>query len=87
MKEQGFPEIGFVDWLGWFGPSQLSSERVNAINAAVLEGLGSARMEEVFSTNGLEPMKLTASQFKATVQQHHAHWGRVVKVTGFKPED
>ena len=87
MKEQGFADIGFVDWLGWFGPAQMPAAQVNAVNTAVLEGLGSPKMDEIFASSGLEPMRLTAPQFKATVQQHHAYWGRVVKATGFKPED
>ncbi len=87
MTEQGFKELAYVEWLGWFGPAQMQPARVAALNAAVNEALATPAMGEALAKVGLEPLRSTAAQFAAQVRQEHGYWAQVVKTTGFQPED
>jgi tripartite-type tricarboxylate transporter receptor subunit TctC len=87
LTELGYKEVGFVDWLGWYGPAGMPAARVQALNAAVNEALALPPMQEVFSRNGLEGMRVVPDRFAAMVRENHAYWGQVVQATGFKPED
>jgi tripartite-type tricarboxylate transporter receptor subunit TctC len=87
LTELGYKEVAFVDWLGWYGPAGMPAAKVQALNAAVGEALGTAAMQEVITRNGLEPLRVAPAPFAAMVRENHAFWGRVVKATGFTPED
>ena len=87
MTEQGFKELAYLEWLGWFGPAQMPANRVATINAAVNEALATPAMAEALARVGLEPLRLSPAQFAAQVRQDHAYWAQVVKTTGFQPED
>ena len=87
LTELGYKDVSFLDWLGWYGPAGLPAAKVAQLNAVVNEGLETATMKEVLARNGLEPIRMAAGPFAAMVRENHAYWGRVVKATGFKPED
>ena len=87
MTEQGFKELAYVEWLGWFGPAQMPAARVAALNAAVNEALATPAMIEALGKSALEPLRASAAQFAAQVRQEHGYWAQVVKTTGFQPED
>jgi tripartite-type tricarboxylate transporter receptor subunit TctC len=87
LVELGFPDISVVEWLGWFAPAGSPPARVAALNAAVDAALVSPAMTEVFTRNGLEPMRVAPDQLAAIVRKDHEYWARVVRATGFTPED
>lgn len=87
MTELGYKDVAFVDWLGWYGPAGMQAAKVNALNAAVNEALATPTMQEVISKTGLEPIRMPADRYAASVRENHAFWAQVVKVTGFTPED
>ena len=87
LTELGYKEVSFVDWLGWYGPAGMPAVKVQSLNAAVDEALGSYGMQDVIGRNGLEPLRVAPAAFAAMVRDNHAFWGRVVKATGFTPED
>ena len=87
LTELGFKDVAFVDWLAWYGPAGIPAVKVNALNAAVNDALGSAAMQDVIGKNGLEVMRVSPEALGAQVRQNHAFWAQVVKATGFTPED
>lgn len=87
MAEQGFKELAYIEWLGWFGPAQMAPARVAALNAAVNEALSTPAMVDALGKVGLEPLRSSSAQFASQVRQEHAYWAQVVKTTGFQPED
>ncbi|MCV0438354.1 MAG: ABC transporter substrate-binding protein [Hydrogenophaga sp.] len=87
LTELGYKDVAFVDWLAWYGPAGIPAAKVNAINAAVNEALDSTAMQEVFTKIGLEALRVTPEGLGTMVRENHAFWARVVKTTGFKPED
>lgn len=87
LTELGFKEVAFVDWLGWYGPAGTPAAKVAALNAAVGAALDTPAMGDVLGKLGLEVMKMAPEPFAAAVKENHAFWQRVVKTTGFTPED
>lgn len=87
LTELGYKDVGFLDWLGWYGPAGMPPAKVAQLNVAINEALESATMKDVLAKNGLEPVKMAPGPFAAMVRENHAYWAQVVKTTGFKPED
>lgn len=87
LTELGFKDIAFVDWLAWYGAAGFPADKLRQLNAVVNDALATSQMQEVFAKNGLEVMRVTPQRLGASVKEGHAFWSRVVKITGFTPED
>lgn len=87
LVELGYPDIAFLDWLGWYGPPGMAGAQVEDLNRLANRGLETPAMKEVLHRLGLEPMTLEPEAFKNKVSQDHDFWARVVQITGFKPEE
>ncbi len=87
MQEAGFKDIAAVEFLGWYAPARTPAEVVSRINTAVQEALGTPEMQEVFSRNGLLPLRESPDAFAARLRDEIARWAPVVKATGFTPDD
>ncbi|MBS7781385.1 tripartite tricarboxylate transporter substrate-binding protein [Acidovorax sp. CCYZU-2555] len=90
LQELGYKDIAFVEWLGWFAPAATPVARLAALNAAVSEQIRTPAMAEVFQRNALEPFAPSGGAMPALaalLQKDHADWKRVVRTTGFTPED
>lgn len=87
LAELGYKDISFVEWLGWFAPTGTPAAKIATLNAAVNEALGSPAMTEVFQRNALEPLGGSTAALAAATKKEHEYWARVVKSTGFTPED
>jgi tripartite-type tricarboxylate transporter receptor subunit TctC len=85
--ELGYKDIVVVEFLGWYAPAKTPPELVRKLNAAVQDALGSPEMQEVFTRNGLLPLRQSPEAFTAHVKEELNRWGPVVKATGFTPED
>lgn len=87
LSELGYRDIDFTEWLGWFAPAGVPAEKIAALNAAVNAQLGAPAMKEVFERNALEPLGGVPSALNELVRRDHAHNQKVVKATGFTPEE
>lgn len=87
MVEQGFPDIALQEWLGWFLPAKTPNDIVRRLNAQVRESLQSPDMVEGLARNALEPLYQSPEEFTALLKADMAHWGPIVKATGFKAEE
>lgn len=87
LMELGWKDISAVEFLGWYAPAKTSPEFVQKLNAAVQEALASPEMQEVFTRNGLLPLRESPEVFAVRVKDEIARWGPIVKATGFTPED
>lgn len=57
------------------------------LNAAVNTEIQGPGMAEVFEKNVLEPLGGTPAALTALTKRDYDYWQRVVKTTGFTPED
>lgn len=87
FAELGYKDIQVVEFLGWYAPARTPADVVRRLNAAVQEALGAPEMAEVFQRHGLLALRESPEVFAARVRADLAHWGPIVKATGFKPED
>jgi len=87
LAEQGYAEIALQEWLGWFVPAKTPAEVVQRLNAQVREGLQSPELLEALTKNALEPLHQPSEEFAALLKRDLAHWGPIVKATGFKGEE
>ncbi|RYH55125.1 MAG: hypothetical protein EON54_12795 [Alcaligenaceae bacterium] len=71
----------------WFAPAGTPAANVNALNTAVNGMLDSPAMRDVFERNALEPFGETPAKLTARLKADYDYWARVVKSTGFTPED
>ncbi|MBL8359707.1 MAG: twin-arginine translocation pathway signal protein [Rubrivivax sp.] len=87
LAELGYKDIVAVEFLGWYAPARTPPEFVAKLNAAVQEALATPEMAAVFQQHGLVPLREGPEAFAQRVRAELAHWGPVVKATGFTPED
>jgi tripartite-type tricarboxylate transporter receptor subunit TctC len=83
MREQGFPDIAFTEWLGWFLPAKTPPEIVNKLNALVRDVLQTPEMAASLASSALEPDPQTPENFAALVKRDYDKWSGIVKTTGF----
>lgn len=87
LTELGYKDIAMIEYLGWYAPAKTPPEVVRRLNAAVQEALQTPEMQEVFTRNGLLPLRESSEAFASRLKDDIARWGPIVKATGFTPED
>jgi tripartite-type tricarboxylate transporter receptor subunit TctC len=87
FTELGFKDLVVVEYLGWYAPAKTPPDLVRRLNAAVQDGLATPELAEVFARTGLTPLRESPEAFTSRVRADLAHWGPIVKATGFTPED
>lgn len=87
MVEQGYPDIALQEWLGWFVPAKTPNDVAQRLNGYVRESLQAPDLVESLAKNALEPQTQSPEEFAAILKRDLAHWGPIVKATGFKGEE
>jgi len=87
LSEQGYPDIALQEWLGWFVPAKTPADVVKSLNAFVRDGLQSPELQEALTKNALVAQHQSPEEFAAMLKADIAHWGPIVKATGFKAEE
>jgi tripartite-type tricarboxylate transporter receptor subunit TctC len=87
LAEQGYPDIALQEWLGWFVPAKTPTDVVKNLNAQVRESLQSPELQEALAKNALVAQYQSPEEFAAMLKADMAHWGPIVKATGFKAEE
>ena len=85
--EQGYKDIVFTEWLGWFAPARTPADLVQRLNAAVRDAMASPEMVEVVGKLGLRARSASPAEFAAMVKADLERWAPVVKATGFTAEE
>jgi tripartite-type tricarboxylate transporter receptor subunit TctC len=86
MREAGYDVVNDT-WLGVLASANVPAETVNTLSAAIGEAIRSPQMVESLTKIGNEPTFQTPAQFAETVKADIAHWGPIVKASGFVAED
>jgi tripartite-type tricarboxylate transporter receptor subunit TctC len=87
LVELGYKDIAVVEYLGIYAPAKTPPELIARLNAVVQEAIQTPEMQEVFTRNGLLPLRESPEVFAARVKEDMRHWAPIVKATGFTPED
>jgi tripartite-type tricarboxylate transporter receptor subunit TctC len=71
-------------WLAFFGPANLPADFVQRFNAAVKTALDAPEVKERFGQLGLEAAHTTPAGLREWVQSALAHWGPVIRESGYQ---
>lgn len=86
MAEQGFDTGGNNGWMGVWGPAKLPKEELERMQNALKAVLGTSEMKEFLLTKFLQVSDYKpGAEVDKDLQAELAHWGPVIKASGFKP--
>lgn len=83
LAEQGFKDLVFDEWYGFYLPPKASPETVKKLNAALVTILAAPDVAETLAKFGMEPKTSTPEQLAAALQADLKRWAPIVKSIGF----
>ncbi len=83
LVEQGFKEMVFNEWFGFYLPAGAKPEVVQRANAALRTALAERETVEGLEQMGLESKSSTPAELAAMLKADSERWGPVVKAIGF----
>ena len=86
LQEQGFKDMAFTEWFGFFLPAKVSPEVVTRLNAAIRAALASQDVIDGLASLYLEPLPTSPAQLAGMLKADTERWGPLVKAVGFTPE-
>ncbi len=81
--EQGYKDMTYSEWYGFFLPAKASGETVNRLNAALRDALKAPDVVEALYGFGLEPNASSPTELGATLKADTDRWAPIVKSIGF----
>ena len=87
MAEQGFDTGGNNDWLAVWGPGKLPKAELERMQGALGRVLANREVKEVMLTRLLQfPDYQPGAEVDKQLRAELAHWGPVIKASGFTPQ-
>ncbi|HWK71727.1 MAG TPA: tripartite tricarboxylate transporter substrate binding protein [Burkholderiaceae bacterium] len=84
MAEAGVQNFTAYAWQGLVGPAGLPAEVVDKLSADLQAVLKSSDVATKIRAMGVEPLPMTASDFKAYAEAQRGEWADVIKKAGIK---
>lgn len=81
--EQGFKDLAYIGWYGFYLPAKTPAAVVQNLNAGIRGALGSQDVVDSLAAAYLEPMPTTPAQLAALLETETAFWGGLVKAIGY----
>lgn len=86
LVEQGFKDLGYTGWFGFYLPAKAPTEVVQRLNADIRAALASQDVIDSLAAAYMEPMPTSPAQLAATLKTETEFWARLIKLVGFTPE-
>ncbi|HSV44413.1 MAG TPA: Bug family tripartite tricarboxylate transporter substrate binding protein [Ramlibacter sp.] len=86
LVEQGYKDLVFGEWFGFFLPGKASAEVVQKANAAIRAALADKEVIGGLAAMGLEAKSSSAAELATLLQADTNKWGPIVKAIGFTAE-
>lgn len=83
LVEQGFKDLVFDEWYGFYLPAKAPEDVVRRLNAALHQALKSPEVIETLYSAGMESSPSTPSELATALQRDIRIWGPIVKSIGF----
>jgi tripartite-type tricarboxylate transporter receptor subunit TctC len=83
LVEQGFKDMAFSEWFGFFLPAAATPDTVSRLNNALRPALASSDVVDGLAVMGLEAISSTPSELAARLKADYERWGPIVKSIGF----
>lgn len=86
LAEQGFKNLAYLGWFGFYLPAKTPQDVVQRLNASIRAALAAQDVIDSLATAYMEPMPTSPAQLAATLKTETEFWGGLVKLVGFTPE-
>lgn len=87
MAEQGFDTGGDDGWMGIWGPAKLAPAELDRMQNALKMVLGLPEVKDLMMNRLLQVADYQpGAEVDKTLQAELAHWGPIIKASGFKPQ-
>lgn len=86
LQEQGFKDMAFTEWFGFFLPAKASPEIVRSLNTSIRAALATPEVIDGLAVSYLEVLPTSPEQLAGMLKADTARWGPLVKAVGFTPE-
>jgi tripartite-type tricarboxylate transporter receptor subunit TctC len=86
LVEQGYRDLIFREWFGFYLPGQAAADVVQRANAAIRSALAAPDVIEGLGSMGLEVRSSTPAELAALLKADTERWGPIVKAIGFTAE-
>lgn len=83
FAEQGYKDLVFDEWYGFFLPAHASQPVVQRLNGALTQALTAPDVIEFLASFGLESAPGTPADLEMKLRQATERWGRIAKDIGF----
>jgi tripartite-type tricarboxylate transporter receptor subunit TctC len=86
LLEQGYKDLVFTEWFGFFLPARAPAEVVQRLNAGIRSALASQDVIDGLAASYLEVAPTSPARLAAMLKADTEFWGPLVKAVGFTPE-
>lgn len=84
--EQGFKDLAYLGWFGFYVPAKTPADVVQRLNASIRGALAAPDVVEGLATVYLEPYPTTPQQLSALLKTETEFWSGLVRTVGYTPE-
>jgi len=81
--EQGYKDLVFSEWFGFFAPGGTSADVVNRANAVLKTALAQKDVVDGLAVMALESKSSTPAELATLLKTSYEQWGPIVKKIGF----
>ncbi|MES2186200.1 MAG: Bug family tripartite tricarboxylate transporter substrate binding protein [Pseudomonadota bacterium] len=87
LVEQGYKDLAYNEWFGFFLPAKTAPDTVLHLNTAIRAALAQQDVIDGLAAMGLEAQATSPQQLAAMLQSDTERWRAVVKTVGFTAEN
>ncbi|CUR78630.1 Argininosuccinate lyase [Achromobacter xylosoxidans] len=86
MAEQGVKDYTVYSWQGVVGPQGLPEAVTKKLSAELQAAIRTPAMTQKMADIGVQPMPMSAEEFRAYAEQERQNWAEVIRKAGIKRE-
>ncbi|WP_407704094.1 Bug family tripartite tricarboxylate transporter substrate binding protein [Xylophilus rhododendri] len=86
LVEQGFKDLAFSEWYGFFLPAKAAPDTVQKLNGTIRAALAQRDTIDGLAAMGLEAQGSTPEQLAAALKSDTERWRGIVKTIGFSAD-
>ncbi|MFY3979713.1 Bug family tripartite tricarboxylate transporter substrate binding protein [Achromobacter xylosoxidans] len=86
MAEQGVKDYTVYSWQGVVGPKGLPEAVTKKLSAELQAAIRTPAMTQKMADIGVQPMPMSAEEFRAYAEQERQNWAEVIRKAGIKRE-
>lgn len=84
--EQGFKDLAYLGWFGFYVPAKTPADVVQRLNGAIRNALAAPDVVEGLAAVYLEPYPTSPQQLASLLKTETDFWASLVKTVGYTPE-